>query len=137
MEVLDCADHLEEPEAGLIFWNGAVLLHVVQQVAILGPAHENEHGVAALQDAMDSNDIRVVDLRQNAQFTGEELFQEVLRRLAFVDVLARQVDRLVGTWVVELRCHHIAIRSLADSLAKVIASSHQRQDVRVLALGDD
>lgn len=137
MEVFDGADHLKEPETGLIFWNGAVFLHKVQQVAILGPAHEDEHRVAALQYAMDSDDVRVVNLCQHSQLAGEELFQEILRRLALVDVFAGQVDGLLGVRVVELRRHHIAVRSLADPLAKVIASSHQRQHVGVLTLRDE
>lgn len=52
VQVVQAGRHLTKPQSRLLFRHYAVVLHEVQEIAIVGVAHENEDARTALQDAV-------------------------------------------------------------------------------------
>lgn len=123
MEVTNSADHLEEPQLGFGFWDRSVVLDEIEQIAVLRISHENEDRVTALKNAVNVDNIGVVDLSKQFELAREKLVEEIFRRFGFVHKLAGQFQSVSRAWLSVICSHNLAVRTFADSLPKLIAAS--------------
>lgn len=85
MQVLNALEHLVEPLLRQTLLKVPVLLDVVQEIALLSDAHENEDVEAALQNAVCLYDTRMVNFREDRYFPMEKTCQKLFRCFSLIN----------------------------------------------------